>query len=121
MFQHEQNLAQEKSVRSAQQGGRLVYRADGEHSWWIDNARSALYGPSDPAAEKRLQDHKNQLRFHPEFRTGITTVDGAGGYVTLPYWDESHFIVGAHALSPLAAPRRTWNCRTVSAPSRCPS
>jgi hypothetical protein len=103
MWQYKQDKANAASVRSAQQGNELVYRPGGEHSWWIDNARSALYGPSDPAREKRLQDHRNQVQYHPEYRTGINATGGTGGYAVPPYYAEGDFVIAAHALSPIAA------------------
>jgi hypothetical protein len=77
-------------------------RGDSEQSFWFDHARSALYGPTDPAREKRLQDQGNQVRNHPEYRTGITTTAGTGGAATMPICDEAHFVIDAHQLAPLA-------------------
>jgi HK97 family phage major capsid protein len=102
MFEYQQSLDREQSVRRAQQGGELVYRPGGPHSWWIDNARSALHGSSDPAREKRLQDHRHQVEHHPEYR-GINATGGTGGYAVPPYYAEGDFVIAAHALSPIAA------------------
>jgi HK97 family phage major capsid protein len=102
MHFHRDELANEASKRSARQGGQLVYGPDGEHSWWLDHARSALYGPADGEREQRLRDHRNQALYHREYRTGLNTSVGTGGAATMPYWDTDHFVIGAHALAPLA-------------------
>jgi HK97 family phage major capsid protein len=102
-YLYEQSLADERSKKLARQGSQLVYRAGGPHSFWMDGALSALYGPADAEREARLRDHRNQVQNHPEYRTGINTTLGTGGAATMPAWDESHFVIGAHALAPIAA------------------
>jgi HK97 family phage major capsid protein len=97
-----ESRANEASIRDARQGGNLVYSEGGEHSFWFDGARSALYGPIDKEREARRRDHANQAQFHREYRAINTTV-GTGGAATMPVWDESHFVIGAHALSPIAS------------------
>jgi HK97 family phage major capsid protein len=101
MHFYRESLAREASVRRSRYG-TLTYREDGEHSFWLDGARSALYGPADKERQARLRDHANQMRNHPEYRAINTTV-GTGGAATMPVWDESHFVIGAHALAPIAA------------------
>jgi HK97 family phage major capsid protein len=98
---YRQSLAQEASVKRSRRG-TLTYTADSEHSWWFDPARSALYGPIDAEREARIRDDDNQRRFNPEYRTGLNTTVGTGGAATMPYWDESHFAIGEHALAPIA-------------------
>lgn len=98
---YRQSLAREASVKRSRYGA-LTYGEDSEHSFWLDSARSALYGPADEERQARLMDHANQMRNHPEYRAINTTV-GTGGAATMPVWDESHFVIGAHALAPIAA------------------
>src|SRR5271166_1882868 len=94
------DLKREASVKRARQGTQ-TYGEGKAHSFWLDHARSALYGPLDSEREQRLQDHANETRYHPE-RRAINTTVGTGGAATMPYWDEGHFVIGAHALAPIA-------------------
>ena len=95
------DLRHEASVKRARQGSQ-TYGAGKDHSFWLDHARSALYGPVDQEREARLLDHANQTRYGPERRTGLNTTLGTGGGATMPVWDEGHFVIGAHALAPIA-------------------
>lgn len=95
--------AQEASVKRSRNGAPLTYHEGGQHSFWLDGARSALYGPTDPELEARRRNHGNETRYHPEYRSGLTTTTGTGGAASMPIWDESHFVIGAHQLAPIAS------------------
>ena len=100
MYQYEQQRANEKSAKSARQGAQLTYRPGAKHSFFLDAARRALYGPVDQEAEVRLRDHGNQIRLHPSFRElrGLDETVGAAGSFVAPAYLQSEFEAAAHPL-----------------------
>ena len=101
MAQYWRDLEREDSTRRARQGGQLVYRANGEHSYFADLCRKAIHGTADRGQETRLRDHANQVTLHrdfAEYRTGLDTTDGSGASFAPPKYVQSEFQAGAHPL-----------------------
>jgi hypothetical protein len=96
----EQTRLNEASAKSARQGNQLVYRPGGEHSFFLDAARRALYGPVDQEREARLRDHAWQLRRHPSFEEvrGLDEAVGQGSTFVPPKYLQSEFTAAAHPL-----------------------
>lgn len=106
----------EDSTRRARQGGQLVYRRGGEHSFFVDMCRYAVRGPSDKALAARLMDHGAQLAHHTEFRTGLSTTEGDGSSFAPPSYVQAAFTAAAHPL------RATANlCKSLRIPRNAPS
>src|ERR1700722_2786676 len=98
--QYQRDRESEASRRRARQGAQLVYRRNGEHSYFLDIARRALHGHGDADVEKRLRDHSNQILLdtrYGEMRALDETV-GAGGSFAAPEFVQSEFQAAAHPL-----------------------
>jgi FMN phosphatase YigB (HAD superfamily) len=89
MFRYEQQLEREESLHAARQGNQPVYREHGRHSYFLDQARKALYGSADAETVKRILDYGMQTRVAHERRTGINETDGTGGVAAPPDWIEA--------------------------------
>jgi HK97 family phage major capsid protein len=100
MYQYEQTRANERSAKSARQGATLTYRPGGDHSFFLDAARRALYGPVDQELEARLRDHSHQVRKHPTYSESraLDETIGAGGSFVAPAYLQSEFEAAAHPL-----------------------
>ncbi|MFZ0230544.1 MAG: phage major capsid protein, partial [Mycobacterium sp.] len=102
MAQYRRDLEREDSARRARQGGQLVYRSDGPHSYFADLCRSVVHRGTDRGQEKRLRDHANQAALHrdyAEYRTGLDTTEGdAGSSFSPAKYVQAEFQAGAHPL-----------------------
>jgi HK97 family phage major capsid protein len=99
MFQYEQQLEREASGKRAR-GGFLTYQPGGEHSFFLDMARRALYGTDPKGGDDRLRDHGQQItkgRSFYEVRALDETV-GQGGAFVAPAYIQSEFDSAAHPL-----------------------
>ena len=97
LYRHQ--LENEKSARGARQG-RRTYSFRGEHSFILDAARQAFYGPTDAEREKRLRDHDFEVRRSPQF-SELRALDesvGDGGSFVPPAYFQSEFEAAAHPL-----------------------
>jgi HK97 family phage major capsid protein len=95
---YEETRLNEASAKSARQGNQLVYRPGGTHSFFLDAARRALFGPVDEEREARLRDHAWQLRRHPAFEEvrALSESVGAGSTFVPPKYLQSEFEAAAH-------------------------
>ncbi len=100
MYMLEQHRLDERSAKSARQGVQLVYRRHGEHSFFLDVARRALYGPADEQLQGRLRDHSFQVRKHPAYAEAraLSETAGAGSSFVPPDYIQSEFEAAAHPL-----------------------
>jgi HK97 family phage major capsid protein len=100
MAQYRRDLEGEDSRRRARQGAQLIYRRNGEHSYFLDIARRAINGHGGPDIEKRLRDHGNQIRLHSGYGElrGLDETLGAGGSFAAPEYVQSEFQAAAHPL-----------------------
>jgi HK97 family phage major capsid protein len=103
MYRYQQDLEREGSMRAARQGNRPVYREFGPHSYFIDRARSALYGDVDAELEKRLLDYRSQAIVGAEKRAIDDVNASGGGDFVPPAWLETIWIEAAHPGCPLGA------------------
>jgi HK97 family phage major capsid protein len=100
MYQYEQQRANEKSAKSARQGAQLTYRPGAKHSFFLDAARRALYGPVDQELEARLRHHSWQVRKHAGYEE-LRALDesvGDGSSFVPPVYAQSEFQAAAHPL-----------------------
>ncbi len=100
MYMLEQHRLDEWSAKSARQGVQLVYRRHGEHSFFLDVARRALYGPTDEQLQGRLRDHSFQVRRDPAYAEAraLSETAGAGSNFVPPVYIQSEFEAAAHPL-----------------------
>jgi len=103
MFRYNQDLEREASLHRARQGARPVYFEGSRNSYFLDQARKALYGEADKDTERRILDYRHQSMVAHEMRTGLNEVDGSGGVAVPPDWIESAWVSAAHEGCPLGA------------------
>jgi hypothetical protein len=100
MYEYDRHRLHEASVNRARQGGQLIYRPRGPHSFLLDLARRAFYGAVDQEREGRLRDHSSQLQFHRSYDElrGLDESVSDGSSFAPPAYIQSEFQSGAHPL-----------------------